>query len=151
VEPTEIQLDVLVQEAVDRAQRLAPQVRFTCRLEESVVRGVPGRLERAIANVLDNAVKWSPPGGEIEVSVTGGEVAIRDHGPGIDDADLPHVFDRFYRAASARPMPGSGLGLSVVKQIVTEHGGNVAIEQPEGGGTLVRLRLEDVALAVASG
>jgi two-component system sensor histidine kinase MprB len=137
----DVQLDVVTQDAVNRAQRLAPQVSFRTDLQESVVRGVAGRLERAVANLLDNAVKWSPPGGEIEVTVVAGEVVVRDHGPGIDTADLPHVFDRFYRAPSARALPGSGLGLAIVKQVADEHGGSVAIESANGGGTLVRLRL----------
>ncbi len=147
LETTETQLDVLAQEEVGRAQRLAPQLRFTAELHECVVLGVPSRLERAIANLLDNAVKWSPPGGEIAVRVAGGEVTVRDHGPGIDDADLPFVFDRFYRSASARSMPGSGLGLAIVRQVAEEHGGTVTIERPEGGGTLVRLTLPELERA----
>src|SRR6185295_3500112 len=94
-----------------------------------------------ISNLLDNAVKWSPPGGEIEVTVAGGEVVVRDHGPGIDDTDLPYVFDRFYRASSARGMPGSGLGLAIVRQVAESHGGQVVAERAEGGGTRVTLRL----------
>ncbi len=144
VEPTEIQLDVLVQEAVDRAQRLAPQVAFETDIEESLVRGVPSRVERAIANLLDNAVKWSPPGARVEVRAAHGEVSVRDYGPGVDEEDLPYVFDRFYRAASARRMPGSGLGLSIVRQVADEHGGTATIEVPPGGGTLARLRLPEV-------
>ena len=70
---------------------------------------------------------------------------MRDHGPGIDAADLPHVFDRFYRSASARALPGSGLGLAIVKQVAEEHGGTVAIEMPDDGGTLVRLAFPEVA------
>jgi two-component system sensor histidine kinase MprB len=147
LEATETQLDVLAQEAVGRAQRLAPQLTFSTELRESVVFGVPSRLERAIANLLDNAVKWSPPGGEIDVRVAGGEVTVRDHGPGIDDADLPFVFDRFYRSASARSMPGSGLGLAIVRQVAEDHGGRVTIERPEGGGTLVRLTLPELERA----
>jgi two-component system sensor histidine kinase MprB len=145
LEPVDVQLDVLTEEAVQRAQRLAPQVSIRTDLHASVVRGVPGRLERAIANLLDNAVKWSPPGGEIEVGATGGEVSVRDHGPGIDDADLPYVFDRFYRAPSARPLPGFGLGLALVRQVAEEHGGSVGIERPDGGGMLIRLRIPEAA------
>jgi two-component system sensor histidine kinase MprB len=141
LEAVETQLDAIAQDAVARAERLAPQATFRTDLRESVVFGVPARLERAIANLLDNAVKWSPPGGEIELRVADGEVVVRDHGPGIDPADLPHVFDRFYRAPAARAQPGSGLGLAIVKQVAEEHGGRVAIETPEDGGTLVRLTL----------
>jgi two-component system sensor histidine kinase MprB len=125
-------------------------VTFVTDLAPSVVRGFPDRLERAIANLLDNAVKWSSEAGRIEVGVAGGEVTVRDHGPGIDTQDLPFVFDRFYRAASARSLPGSGLGLSIVRQVADEHRGDVAIEQPPGGGTLVRLGLPEVE-AVSEG
>jgi two-component system sensor histidine kinase MprB len=151
LEPTETQLDVLAQEAVERAQRLAPQVIFRTDLHESVVSGVPSRLERAIANLLDNAVKWSPPGEPVDVGVHDGEVTVRDRGPGIDDADVPYVFDRFYRAPAARSMPGFGLGLALVRQVADEHGGTVAVERPEDGGTLVRLRLPEVEAAGGNG
>ena len=80
-----------------------------------MVHGAPSTIERAVANLLDNAGKWSPEGGEVEVGVHGREVTVRDHGPGIAEEDLPYVFDRFYRASSARGMPGSGLGLAIVQ------------------------------------
>ena len=128
-------------DAVERTRRNRPGVTFTTDLQESVVRGVPATIERAVANLLDNAAKWSPPGGEVEVVVRDGEVSVRDHGPGIDEEDLPHVFDRFYRASSARGMSGSGLGLAIVRQVAETHGGEVVAERPEGGGTLMRLRL----------
>jgi two-component system, OmpR family, sensor histidine kinase MprB len=102
---------------------------------------VPATIERAVGNLLDNAAKWSPPGGEVEVAVRDGELTVRDHGPGIDEEDLPYVFDRFYRASSARGMPGSGLGLAIVKQVAEAHGGKVVAERAEGGGTRVTLRL----------
>ena len=102
---------------------------------------MPGSIERAVDNLLDNAAKWSPPGGEIEVSVRDGEVVVRDHGSGIDEEDLPFVFDRFYRAPSARGLAGSGLGLAIVRQVAESHGGEVTAERANGGGTLVRLRL----------
>jgi two-component system, OmpR family, sensor histidine kinase MprB len=94
-----------------------------------------------VANLLDNAAKWSPPDGQVELSVRDGEVVVRDHGPGIDDADLPYVFDRFYRASSARGMPGSGLGLAIVRQVAESHGGQVVAEPADGGGTRMVLRL----------
>jgi two-component system sensor histidine kinase MprB len=98
-------------------------------------------VARAIGNLLDNAVKWSPPGGAVEVKVDDGEVTVRDHGPGIAQADLPHVFDRFYRAPSARGLPGSGLGLAIVKHVADAHRGTVSAETAPGGGTLLRLTL----------
>lgn len=106
-----------------------------------MIRGVPATIERAISNLLDNAAKWSPPAGMIEVTVRGGEVVVRDHGPGIDESDLPFVFDRFYRAPAARGRPGSGLGLAIVCQVAAAHGGTVTAERAEGGGTRVRLTL----------
>jgi two-component system, OmpR family, sensor histidine kinase MprB len=137
----EVRLDLLAAEAVERARRNRSGVTFTTDLEPSVVTGMPHSLERAIDNLLDNAVKWSPPDADVEVSVHEGEVAIRDHGPGIDESDLPHVFDRFYRAPSARSLSGSGLGLAIVRQVAESHGGEVTAERAKGGGTLVRLRL----------
>jgi len=112
-----------------------------------VVRGVPGRLERAVSNVLDNAVKWSEPGATVEVAVADGSVTVRDHGPGIAEEDVPHIFDRFYRSAQARAMPGSGLGLAIVKRVVDEHGGTATVSLADGGGTLVRLAFPEVVPA----
>ena len=139
LETSEVQLDQLADDVIARARRLSPQLTFRAELEPCVVVGVASRIERALANVLDNAVKWSPPSGAIEVSVAAGAISVRDHGPGIDAADLPFVFDRFFRSASARALPGSGLGLSLVRQVVDEHGGSVEIGPAAGGGTLVRL------------
>jgi two-component system sensor histidine kinase MprB len=110
-------------------------------LQESLVHGAPSTIERAVANLLDNAAKWSPDGAEVEVGVRDGEVSVRDHGPGIAEEDLPYVFDRFYRARSARGLPGSGLGLAIVKQVADAHGGQVVAERAEGGGTRMRLLL----------
>jgi two-component system sensor histidine kinase MprB len=139
--PEEVRLDLLAADAVERTRRNRPGVTFTTDLQESIVHGVPATIERAVANLLDNAAKWSPPGGEVEVAVRDGEVTVRDHGPGIDEEDLPYVFDRFYRARSARGMSGSGLGLAIVRQVAETHGGQVVAERPEDGGTLMRLRL----------
>ena len=137
----DVRLDLLAASAVESARRNRPHVTFTTDLEGSLVHGAPSTIERAVANLLDNAAKWSPPGGEVEVAVREGEVTVRDHGPGIAEEDLPYVFDRFYRASSARGLPGSGLGLAIVKQVADAHGGTVVAERPEGGGTLMRLRL----------
>jgi two-component system sensor histidine kinase MprB len=141
----DVRLDLLAADAVDRARRNRPEVEFTTDFDESLVHGTPSRIERAVANLLDNAAKWSPPGGPVEVAVHKGEVSVRDHGPGIADEDLPYVFDRFYRSRDARGMPGSGLGLAIVKQVADSHGGAVVVERPEGGGTVMRLRLNGSA------
>ena len=139
IEP--LRLDELVAAAVERARRHFPGVRFEARLEPCTVRGTPERLERAVSNLLDNAAKWSPGGGEVEVEAVAGTVSVRDHGPGIAPEDLPHVFDRFYRAAAARGTPGSGLGLAIVRQVAEAHGGSVAAGPAPGGGSVVRLAL----------
>jgi two-component system sensor histidine kinase MprB len=130
-----------VAESVARARRNSPTVSFDLRTVESTVEGVPAQLERAVGNLLDNAAKWSPVGGTVEVAVVDHEVQVRDHGPGIDESDLPFVFDRFYRAPSARGMPGSGLGLAIVRQVAESHGGAVIAERPDDGGTRMRLKL----------
>jgi two-component system sensor histidine kinase MprB len=139
--PEELRLDELVGAAVERARRHAPAMAFTLAAEPSIVIGSRARLARAVGNLLDNAVKWSPPDSTIEVTVTDGEVTVRDHGPGIAQVDLPHVFDRFYRAPSARGLPGSGLGLAIVKHVADAHHGTVVAEAAPGGGTLLRLTL----------
>jgi two-component system, OmpR family, sensor histidine kinase MprB len=140
-EVEDIRLDLLVGEIVERAERDFPEVEFVTDLEPSELHGVPSTIARAVSNLLDNAAKWSPPGAKVEVAVREGQVIVRDHGPGIDEDDLPHVFDRFYRAPAARKLPGSGLGLAIVKQVAEAHGGGVGAERAEGGGTLMRLRL----------
>ena len=143
-EPEEIRLDLLVAEVVERARRNRPGALFQPELHETTVCGVPTRLDRAVSNLLDNAAKWSPRGATVDVVVHGGEVIVRDHGPGIDAEDLPFVFDRFYRAAGARGMPGSGLGLAIVRQVADAHQGTVTAEPAEGGGTLVRFSLPEL-------
>jgi two-component system sensor histidine kinase MprB len=140
-EPQDLRLDRIAADAVERTQRNRPNITFVTDFEEATVHGAPSTIERAIANLLDNAAKWTPPGGEVEVGVRAGEVSVRDHGPGIAEEDLPYVFDRFYRARSARGLPGSGLGLAIVKQVADAHGGQVVAERAEGGGTRMRLRL----------
>jgi two-component system sensor histidine kinase MprB len=116
VEPLEeVRLDILVSEAIERAQRHAPGARFDVTLEETVVSAVPSRLGRAVNNLLDNAVKFAGTDAPIEVRLSGGELAIRDHGPGIDPDELPLIFDRFFRGARSRSLPGSGLGLAIVR------------------------------------
>jgi two-component system, OmpR family, sensor histidine kinase MprB len=137
----DVRLDLLVDEAVARARRHAPGCSFVVDADATTVRGEPWRLRRAVANLLDNAVKHGPPGGPVEVAVRDGEVVVRDHGPGFAGEDLPHVFDRFYRAAGARGLPGSGLGLAIVRQVAEAHGGAVLAGNAEGGGGRLALSL----------
>jgi two-component system sensor histidine kinase MprB len=137
----ELRLDLLVAEVAERARRRSPKTAVELSLEPSVLACVPARLERAVGNLIDNAVKYSPPGSPVEVTLRDGELTVRDHGPGISPEDLRHVFDRFYRGAEARGRPGSGLGLAIVRQVATQQGGTVEAERAAGGGTLMRLRL----------
>jgi two-component system sensor histidine kinase MprB len=137
----DVRLDQLVADAVERARRRAPEITFETTLEETVVHGSRERLHRAISNLLDNAVKWSPGDGTVEVRVAAGAVTVRDHGPGIAAEDLAKVFDRFYRAPAARGLPGSGLGLAIVRQVAESHGGSVDAARADGGGTVVRFQL----------
>jgi two-component system, OmpR family, sensor histidine kinase MprB len=129
----EVQLDDLVAGIVERTQTRSPQVRFVTALSPTVVRADPVLLERAVSNLLDNAVKYSPEGAPVEVTVRGGEVIVADHGPGIAPEDLPRVFDRFYRAAAARSKPGSGLGLAIVREAAEAHGGTASAESTAAG------------------
>jgi two-component system sensor histidine kinase MprB len=146
--PEDLRLDAIVDCAVDRARRHAPPgIAFVVDAQPCVVHASRARLTRAVGNLLDNAVKWSPPEGTVEVTVRDGEVTVRDHGPGIAAADLPHVFDRFYRAPSARGLPGSGLGLAIVKHVADAHDGTVLAEPAPGGGTVLRLALPALAPA----
>jgi two-component system, OmpR family, sensor histidine kinase MprB len=138
-EMEEVRLDLLVADLLDRARRNAPHVEFDAQLDETTVHGAASTIERAVWNLLDNAAKWSPEGSRVEIKVADCEVVVRDHGPGIDEEDLPKVFDRFYRAPSARGRPGSGLGLAIVRQVAEAHGGRVVAERAEGGGTLMRV------------
>jgi two-component system sensor histidine kinase MprB len=137
----DMRLDLVVSEVVERARKHAPSTPFHAELEPTVVAGVPARLQRAISNLIDNAVKYSPPGEPVEIGLHGQELTVRDHGSGIAPEDLPHVFDRFYRGAEARGRPGSGLGLAIVRQVAGQQGGTILAEAAPGGGTLMRLRL----------
>jgi two-component system, OmpR family, sensor histidine kinase MprB len=135
-----VRLDLLAREATVVAARRS-QRDFRVVTDVTLVSGSPAELTRAISNLLDNAVKWSPADTPVEVTVSAGVCAVRDHGPGITAEDLPHVFDRFYRAAAARTLPGSGLGLAIVRQVAEAHGGTATAETAEGGGTVFSLRL----------
>jgi two-component system, OmpR family, sensor histidine kinase MprB len=135
----QLELDALVRDAVDRARRRAPGLRFELDLDPTVIAGAAEQVARAAGNVIENACKWSPPGGTILVRLHGGTLAVRDHGPGFREQDLEHVFDRFYRADDARRMPGSGLGLAIVKQAADAHHGAARASNAPGGGALVEV------------
>ena len=140
----DLHLDEIVTDAIAEMRMRYPSVRFDFDRSGTavdVVRGVRSRILRAVTNLLDNAGKWSPPDGVVEVAVRGSEITVRDHGPGIAPEDESRVFDRFWRAPAARKLPGSGLGLAIVKDVAETHGGRVTLERPSGGGAFFRLRL----------
>jgi two-component system, OmpR family, sensor histidine kinase MprB len=146
VEKEQYQFDDLIEDTVERARTRFPEVSWlTDSLEPTIVDGYPDRMERAVWNLLENAGKWSGDGSSVEVSLAGGELQVRDHGPGFADEDRPLVFDRFYRSADARSMPGAGLGLAIVREVAEAHGGTVAAENARDGGAVVRLSLNGAA------
>ena len=137
----DVALDELTRDAIERAARRARGIGFEPRLDYSLVHVDPQRVGRAISNMLDNAAKWSPPGGRVEVDVHEGRVTVRDHGPGFPNGDLDKVFDRFWRADDARGKPGSGLGLAIVQRVAEEHDGTARAANAPDGGAVVRLGL----------
>ncbi|WP_447038824.1 sensor histidine kinase [Streptomyces sp. DSM 118878] len=140
-----IALHDIVDAALDRARLRGPELTFSADVDPWFVRGEPAALERAVVNLFDNAVKFGPAGSVIEVALKNGELTVRDHGPGIPAEDLPHVFDRFWRSPSARSLPGSGLGLSIVARTVRQSGGEVTLGPADGGGTVAAVRLPGAA------
>jgi two-component system sensor histidine kinase MprB len=142
----ELRLDEVVHEVVDDVSFRYPKVHFNVSSSPSSINGVKVRVARAITNLLDNAAKYSPPGATVDVTVANGEISVRDHGPGVAAEDASRVFDRFWRSNDARHLPGSGLGLSIVKDVAESHGGSVTLERPidGGGGARFRLRLTGI-------
>jgi two-component system, OmpR family, sensor histidine kinase MprB len=138
-EQGDVRLDEVLREAIDRARRRAPGLTFQQVIEPTLVRGEADRISRAVTNLLDNAAKWSPEGGVVDVTLHGGVVTVRDHGPGFNEDDLPYVFDRFHRAREARSKPGSGLGLAIVRQAAEAHDGSVEAANAPDGGALLRV------------
>jgi two-component system sensor histidine kinase MprB len=133
--------DRAIGRAVERASLRAPNARIETDVEPWQVRGEPAALERAVVNLLDNALKFGGAQGLVEVRLHDGELTVRDHGPGIAPADVPYVFERFWRAPAARGLPGSGLGLAIVARTVADAGGTITLEPAAGGGTIARIRL----------
>jgi two-component system, OmpR family, sensor histidine kinase MprB len=138
----DVRLDLIAAAAVQRVAKHASSVTIRQDLSPCTVRGDAELLERAIGNLLDNAAKWSPPSGTVRLTVANGELCVTDEGPGIQDADLPHIFDRFYRSPRARGQPGSGLGLAIVRQTAELHGGNCSAISTNNGAQL-RLTLPE--------
>lgn len=128
----------LLDGALDRVRRRAPRLTWAVESEPWWVKGELSGLQRAITNLLDNAAKWSPPTGTVTVRLKHGTLTVDDEGPGIPEADLGQVFERFYRSSEARSMVGSGLGLAIVRQVADRQGGTVkAARSPSGGARLV--------------
>jgi two-component system sensor histidine kinase MprB len=141
-----VALHGIAEAALERVRLRGPELTIEAELEPWYVRAEPAALERALVNVLDNAVKFSPPGGTVEVRLRDGELTVRDHGPGIPADELPHVFERFWRSPSARALPGSGLGLSIVARTVQQAGGEIVLGPASGGGTRAVIRLPGAAI-----
>jgi two-component system, OmpR family, sensor histidine kinase MprB len=135
----EVRLDEIVESVAHRARGRANGIAIDVSTEPTVVRGAPDRIQRAVSNLVDNALKWSPGDGRVEIDLAGGQLSVRDHGPGFEESDLPYIFDRFYRADAARSLPGSGLGLAIVRQAAEAHGGEVEAANAPGGGAVVRV------------
>jgi two-component system, OmpR family, sensor histidine kinase MprB len=133
----ELELDAIVSEATERAIRRSQNITFNTELEPTLITNSPDRVTRAVTNVVDNARKWSPPDGTVEITLADGVLTVRDHGPGFRAEDLAHVFERFYRSDEARRMSGSGLGLAIVKQAAEAHGGYAMVSNAADGGAIV--------------
>ena len=140
-DPEPVDLSDVVGRAVERVQLRATSITFDVETESWMVVGEQQLLERAVTNLLDNAAKWSPPLGTVRIRLFDGVLTVTDDGPGINDEDLPHVFDRFYRSSEARTLPGSGLGLSIARRAAERHGGSITAGRAEGGGTLMTMRI----------
>jgi len=141
----DVRLDLVAERVAARAASRAPELRYELDCRPTLVRGDPDALERAIGNLVDNALKWSPPDGRIRISAVGGTVEVSDDGPGISADDLPYIFDRFYRSTKARALPGSGLGLAIVRRIVDMHDGTVEAI-PLRQGMKFRISVPEIAV-----
>ena len=141
----DVRLDLVAERVAARAAFRAPGLRYELDCRPTLVRGDPDALERAIANLVDNALKWSPPDGRIRISAADGSVEVSDDGPGIPADDLPYIFDRFYRSAKARALPGSGLGLAIVRRIADMHDGTVEAI-PLQQGVKFRISMPEIAV-----
>jgi two-component system sensor histidine kinase MprB len=146
-----VELHEVLDNAVARVRRRATGIKIEASVDPWFLEGEAGAVERALTNLLDNAVKWSPSGGTVRVALHHGVVTVDDEGPGISENDLPHVFERFYRATESRTMPGSGLGLSIVAQVAERHSGTVVAGRSPSGGTRMTLTLPGASMPKPSG
>jgi two-component system, OmpR family, sensor histidine kinase MprB len=144
-ETDDVRLDWLAEESLARARRNAPGLHFAATIQPALLDGIPERLGRAINNLLDNASRHSPAGGTVELYAGPAGIRVRDHGTGVEEADLPYLFDRFYRGSNSRGRQGSGLGLAIVRQVTEQHGGTASVTNAPGGGALFTLTLPAVA------
>jgi two-component system sensor histidine kinase MprB len=142
-DPEPLDFADVIDQAIQRVRLRAPDIEFDVEVQSWMVFGEAQLLERAVTNLLDNAAKWSPAGSTVRVRLAAGALTVADAGPGIDPADLPHIFDRFYRSSEARTLPGSGLGLAIVRRAAERHGGTVEAASVAGGGTTFTLTLPD--------
>jgi two-component system sensor histidine kinase MprB len=132
----EVDLTAVLEESVDRISMRAPDLGWSVDLDTAYLQGDADLLGRAFTNVLDNAIKYSPPGGTVSVILRGREVRIGDEGGGVSPEERPFVFDRFFRSEASRAKPGTGLGLSITESVVRQHGGTVEVTDAPGGGAL---------------
>jgi two-component system sensor histidine kinase MprB len=130
-----VRLDLLTSEAVHRMRQRMPHSAIDTDLLPCLVHVDPAGVDHAICNLIDNAIKWNPPGGAVHVAVADAHVSVTDHGPGIPDEDLPHVFERFYRAPAGRGMPGAGLGLAIVARVAQANDATADVRTGPGGST----------------
>jgi two-component system sensor histidine kinase MprB len=130
-----VRLDLLTSEAVHRVRQRTPHAAIAADLRPCLVHVDPAGVDHAICNLIDNAIKWNPPDGTVHVVVADARVSVTDHGPGIADEDLPHIFERFYRAPAARGMPGAGLGLAIVDNVAQANSGTIEVRTGPHGST----------------
>jgi len=130
-----VRLDLLTGQAIRHMRQRAPHAVIDTELQPCLVLVDPAAVEHAVSNLVDNAIKWTPPDAAVRVVVQDGQVSVADHGPGIADKDLPHIFERFYRAPAAQGMPGAGLGLAIVGGVAHANNGTVAVQTGPRGST----------------
>ena len=136
-EAVPVNLVDIANEVVARAQRRSTVPITLHSGADTIIVARPHQVERALSNLVDNAVKFSDGNGGVQVHVQNKTMEVRDSGPGIPDADKPFVFDRFYRAVQTRSMPGSGLGLAIVSQCAEDNDGATFVRDNPGGGAVV--------------